>query len=66
MLEYYRDRCRIRLGLLPTRRSLNRPNLFNRDKKRGESLLKERAHAATALVRAEAAWLEASEALESA
>jgi hypothetical protein len=28
-------------------------------------LLKERAHAATALARAEAAWMEASEALES-
>ncbi|MGQ0533895.1 MAG: ABC-F family ATP-binding cassette domain-containing protein [Caulobacteraceae bacterium] len=39
--------------------------LFTRDQKRGESLLKERAHAATALARAEAAWLEASEALES-
>jgi ATP-binding cassette, subfamily F, member 3 len=33
---------------------------------RGESLLKERAHAATALARAESAWLEASEALEGA
>jgi ATP-binding cassette subfamily F protein 3 len=40
------------------------PDLFNRDRARGESLLKERAHAATALARAEAAWLEASEALE--
>jgi hypothetical protein len=40
------------------------PNLFARDQKRGESLLKERAHAATALAKAEAAWLEASEALE--
>jgi ATP-binding cassette subfamily F protein 3 len=40
------------------------PDLFTRDQKRGESLLKERAHAATALARAEAAWLEASEALE--
>jgi ATP-binding cassette subfamily F protein 3 len=42
------------------------PNLFIRDQKRGESLLKERAHAATALVRAEALWLEASEALDNA
>jgi ATP-binding cassette subfamily F protein 3 len=42
------------------------PALFTRDQKRGESLLKERAHAATALARAEAAWLEASEGLESA
>jgi ATP-binding cassette subfamily F protein 3 len=41
------------------------PELFNRDRVRGESLLKERAHAATALARAEAAWLEASEAMES-
>lgn len=40
------------------------PELFNRDRARGESLLKERAHAATALARAEAAWLEASEALD--
>jgi ATP-binding cassette subfamily F protein 3 len=40
------------------------PELFNRDRTRGESLLKERTHAATALARAEAAWLEASEALE--
>jgi len=31
MLEYYRARYRVRLGLLPTRRILNRPNLFNRD-----------------------------------
>ncbi|MEQ1618336.1 MAG: ABC-F family ATP-binding cassette domain-containing protein [Terricaulis sp.] len=37
------------------------PELFARDQKRGESLLKERAHAATALARAEAAWLESSE-----
>jgi hypothetical protein len=37
-----------------------------RDHARGESLLKERAHAATALARAEAAWLEASEGLEEA
>ena len=42
------------------------PDLFARDPKRGESLLKERAHAATALAKAEAAWLEASEALERA
>lgn len=42
------------------------PELFARDPKRGESLLKERAHAATALARAEAAWLEASERLEAA
>jgi ATP-binding cassette subfamily F protein 3 len=42
------------------------PELFTRDQKRGESLLKERAHAATALARAEAAWLEANEALEGA
>ncbi len=41
------------------------PELFLRDPKRGESLLKERAHAATALAKAEAAWLEASEALAS-
>lgn len=40
------------------------PELFNRDRARGESLLKERAHAAIALARAEAAWLEASEAVE--
>jgi ATP-binding cassette, subfamily F, member 3 len=40
------------------------PDVFNRDRGRGESLLKERASAATALARAEAAWLEASEALE--
>jgi ATP-binding cassette, subfamily F, member 3 len=39
------------------------PELFTRDQKRGESLLKERAHAATALARAEAAWMEISEAL---
>ena len=37
------------------------PELFTRDRARGELLLKERAHAATALARAEAAWLEASE-----
>jgi ATP-binding cassette subfamily F protein 3 len=42
------------------------PELFTRDQKRGESLLKERAHAATALAKAEAAWLEASEALDRA
>jgi ATP-binding cassette subfamily F protein 3 len=42
------------------------PELFARDPKRGESLLKERAHAAMALAKAEAAWLEASEALEGA
>jgi ATP-binding cassette subfamily F protein 3 len=40
------------------------PELFARDRARGETLLKERAHAATALARAEAAWLEANEALE--
>jgi ATP-binding cassette subfamily F protein 3 len=40
------------------------PELFNRDRARGESLLKERAQVATALARAEAAWLEASEGLE--
>ncbi len=40
------------------------PDLFNRDRDRGESLLKERSHAATALAKAEAAWLEASEAME--
>ena len=46
---------------------LNRPGLDRlRDHARGESLLKERAHAATALACAEAAWLEASEALERA
>ena len=42
------------------------PELFSRDHARGESLLKERAHAATALARAETAWLEANEALERA
>lgn len=42
------------------------PDLFAKDQKRGESLLKERSHAATALAKAEAAWLEASEALEGA
>ncbi|MEZ5962019.1 MAG: ATP-binding cassette domain-containing protein [Hyphomonadaceae bacterium] len=42
------------------------PELFTKDQKRGESLLKERAHAATALAKAEASWLEASEALEGA
>jgi ATP-binding cassette subfamily F protein 3 len=42
------------------------PEVFTRDQKRGESLLKERSHAATALAKAEAAWLEASEALEGA
>ena len=31
MLKNYADRYKVRLGLLPTRRSLNRPNLFNRD-----------------------------------
>jgi ATP-binding cassette subfamily F protein 3 len=41
------------------------PELFNRDRARGESLLKERAHAATALAQAEAIWLNASEGLES-
>ena len=41
------------------------PELFTKDQKRGESLLKERVSAATALARAEAAWLEASEALNS-
>lgn len=40
------------------------PNVFARDHARAEMLMKERAHAATALARAEAAWLEASEALE--
>lgn len=39
------------------------PNVFARDHARAESLLKERAHAATALAKAEAAWLEASEAM---
>jgi ATP-binding cassette subfamily F protein 3 len=42
------------------------PDLFTRDHARAESLLKERAHAATALARAEAAWLETSDALEKA
>jgi ATP-binding cassette subfamily F protein 3 len=42
------------------------PELFAKDQKRGESLLKERAHAATALAKAEAAWLETSEAMEKA
>ncbi|HRP09549.1 MAG TPA: ABC-F family ATP-binding cassette domain-containing protein [Terricaulis sp.] len=40
------------------------PEVFTRDHARGEMLMKERAHAAAALVKAEAAWLEASEALE--
>jgi ATP-binding cassette subfamily F protein 3 len=40
------------------------PELFTKDQKRGESLLKERAHAATALAKAEAAWLEVSSELE--
>jgi L-fucose isomerase-like protein len=45
MLEYYRNRYKVRLGLLPTRRNLNRPNLFNRDyaiaeKKKVEEYLK--------------------------
>jgi len=31
MLQYYQARYQIRLGLLPTRRNLSRPNLFNRD-----------------------------------
>lgn len=44
--------------------ALANPNLFTEDRARGESLLKERTHAATALARAEASWLEASEALE--
>jgi ATP-binding cassette subfamily F protein 3 len=42
------------------------PELFNRDRSRGESLLKERAHAATALARAEAAWLDVSAEIERA
>ena len=42
------------------------PEVFTRDHARGEMLMKERAHAAAALVKAEAAWLEASEALEGA
>ncbi|HYD71643.1 MAG TPA: ATP-binding cassette domain-containing protein, partial [Candidatus Binatia bacterium] len=42
------------------------PDVFTKDQKRAESLLKERAHAATALARAEAVWLEATEALEQA
>ncbi|HRK63018.1 MAG TPA: ABC-F family ATP-binding cassette domain-containing protein [Terricaulis sp.] len=42
------------------------PDVFARDHARAEMLMKERAHAATALARAEAAWLEASEALEKA
>ncbi len=40
------------------------PNVFARDHARAESLLKERAHAATALAKAEAAWLELSAELE--
>lgn len=45
MLDYYRNRYKVRLGLLPTRRNLNRPNLFNRDyaiteKKKVEEYLK--------------------------
>jgi ATP-binding cassette subfamily F protein 3 len=40
------------------------PDIFTRDAKRAALLGKERADAAAALTRAEAAWLEASEALE--
>lgn len=47
-------------------KALADPDLFTKDQKRGESLLKERSHAATALAKAEASWLEASEALERA
>ena len=42
------------------------PEIFTRDARRAALLGKERADAAAALVRAEAAWLEASEALEGA
>jgi ATP-binding cassette subfamily F protein 3 len=42
------------------------PEIFTRDAKRAALLGKERADAAAALTRAEAAWLEASEALERA
>src|SRR5262245_19817181 len=45
-------------------RELADGGLFTRDQKRGESLLKERADAQSALAAAEAAWLEASEKLE--
>ena len=31
MLDYYKEKYKVRLGLLPTRRNLNRPTLFNRD-----------------------------------
>ena len=40
------------------------PDIFVRDPKRAALLGKERAHAATALAKAEGAWLEASEAME--
>ncbi|MBY0564371.1 MAG: ATP-binding cassette domain-containing protein [Hyphomonadaceae bacterium] len=46
--------------------ALSDPALFARDQKRAELLLKERADTAAALARAEAVWLEASEALEGA
>ena len=44
--------------------ALSDPELFTHDAARGQLLLKERADVATALERAEAAWIEASEALE--
>ncbi len=42
------------------------PDLFARDPERGALLSRERADVAEALARAEAAWLEASEAVEEA
>jgi ATP-binding cassette subfamily F protein 3 len=46
--------------------ALANPQLFAQDAARGQLLLKERADVAIALERAEAAWMEASEALEKA
>jgi ATP-binding cassette subfamily F protein 3 len=46
--------------------ALSDPKLFAQDAARGQLLLKERADVAIALERAEAAWMEASEALEKA
>jgi ATP-binding cassette subfamily F protein 3 len=42
------------------------PEIFTRDGRRAALLGKERADAAAALARAEAAWLEASETLDGA
>jgi ATP-binding cassette subfamily F protein 3 len=46
--------------------ALSDPDLFTQDAARGQLLLKERADVAAALERAEAAWMETSEALEKA